>query len=74
VGLYTDSPECVLALCVDEKSQIRALNRSQRVLPMLPKMAARMTHDYTRHRTASLFAALEVARGIGALLSASSSP
>jgi transposase len=50
-------------LCVDEKSQIQALNRTQRVLPMRPGRPARMTHDYTRHGTTALFAALEVASG-----------
>jgi transposase len=50
-------------LCVDEKSQIQALNRTQPALPMWPGLPARMTHDYTRHGTTSLFAALEVASG-----------
>jgi transposase len=63
VGLHVDPPERALVLCVDEKSQIQALNRTQRVLPMWPGLAARMTHDYTRHGTTSLFAALEVASG-----------
>jgi hypothetical protein len=48
---------------VDEKAQIQALNRTQRLLPMWPGLPARRTHDYTRHGTTSLFAALEVARG-----------
>jgi transposase len=63
VGLYLDPPERALVLCVDEKSQIQALNRTQPALPMWPRLPARMTHDYTRHGTTSLFAALEVASG-----------
>ena len=63
VGLYLDPPERALVLCVDEKSQIQALNRTQPALPMWPGFPARMTHDYTRHGTTSLFAALEVASG-----------
>ena len=63
VGLYLDPPERALVLCVDEKSQIQALNRTQRALPMWPGLPARMTHDYTRHGTTSLFAALEVTSG-----------
>jgi transposase len=63
VGLYLDPPERALILCVDEKSQIQALDRTQPMLPMRPGLPARMTHDYTRHGTTSLFAALEVASG-----------
>jgi transposase len=63
VGLYLDPPERALVLCVDEKSQIQALNRTQPALPMWPGLPARMTHDYMRHGTTSLFAALEVASG-----------
>lgn len=63
VGLYLDPPERALVLCVDEKSQIQALNRTQPILPMRPGLPARMTHDYKRHGTTSLFAALEVASG-----------
>lgn len=63
VGLYLDPPERALVLCVDEKSQIQALDRTQRLLPMWPGLPARRTHDYTRHGTTSLFAALEVATG-----------
>jgi hypothetical protein len=62
-GLYLDPPERALVLCVDEKSQIQALNRTQPALPMWPGLPTRMTHDYTRHGTTSLFAALEVASG-----------
>ena len=63
VGLYLDPPERALVLCVDEKSQIQALNRTQPILPMRPGLPARMTHDYRRNGTTSLFAALEVASG-----------
>jgi len=63
VGLYIDPPERAMVLCVDEKSQIQALNRTQPLLPMRPGLPARMTHDYQRHGTTSLFAALEVASG-----------
>ncbi len=63
VGLYLDPPERALVLCVDEKSQIQALNRSAPLLPLRPGIPAQMTHDYQRHGTTSLFAALEVASG-----------
>jgi transposase len=63
VGLYLDPPERALVLCVDEKSQIQALDRSQPVLPMMPGMPERRTHDYVRNGTSSLFAALDVATG-----------
>lgn len=63
VGLYLDPPERALVLCVDEKSQIQALNRTQPILPMRPGLPARMTHDYKRNGTTSLFAALEVTTG-----------
>jgi transposase len=63
VGLYVDPPERALVLCVDEKSQIQALNRTQPILPLRPGIPARMTHDYQRNGTTSLFAALEVASG-----------
>ena len=65
VGLYMDPPEQTRAvvLCVDEKSQVQALDRSQPILPMRPGQAERRTHDYYRHGTTSLFAALEVATG-----------
>src|SRR5262249_7283689 len=61
VGLYMTPPEKALVLCVDEKSQIQALDRTQPVLPMRPGQAERRSHDYTRHGTLSLFAALDVA-------------
>jgi transposase len=63
VGLYLDPPERALVLCVDEKSQIQALDRTQPLLPMRPGQPERRTHDYVRHGTTSLFAALEVATG-----------
>jgi len=63
VGLYLDPPERALVLCVDEKSQIQALDRTQPLLPMRPGQPERRTHDYVRHGTTSLFAALEVVSG-----------
>jgi transposase len=63
VGLYLDPPERALVLCVDEKSQIQALDRSAPSLPILPTTPARRAHDYVRHGTANLFAALDVASG-----------
>src|SRR3984885_5790391 len=63
VGLYLAPPERALVLCVDEKSQIQALDRPQPLLPMRPGQIERRTRDYTRHRTLSLFAALDVATG-----------
>jgi transposase len=69
VGLYCDPPERALVLCVDEKSGIQALDRSAPVLPMMPGMPERRTHDYARSGTTTLFAALDVANGtvIGSL-------
>jgi transposase len=63
VGLYLDPPANALVLCVDEKTQVQALERSQPVLPLRPGQVERHTHDYYRHGTLSLFAALEVATG-----------
>src|SRR5881628_1534981 len=63
VGLYLDPPDKALVLCVDEKSQIQALDRSQPVLPMRPGQIERRTHDYTRHGTTTLFAALNAKSG-----------
>lgn len=63
VGLYLKPPERALVLCVDEKSQIQAIDRSQPVFPMLPGTPERRTHDYIRHGTTSLFAALDVSTG-----------
>lgn len=63
VGLYMDPPKGALVLCVDEKTQIQALDRTQPTLPMKPGKASRWTHDYKRHGTTSLYAALEIASG-----------
>jgi transposase len=63
VGLYMNPPEHAIVLCVDEKSQVQALDRTQPLLPMLPGQCERRTHDYERHGTTSLFAALDVATG-----------
>ena len=63
VGLYMTPPDRALVLCVDEKSQIQALDRSQPMLPMRPGQPARRSHDYIRHGTTSLFAALDIATG-----------
>lgn len=63
VGLYLSPPERAVVLCVDEKSQVQALDRTQPLLPMRPGQAERHTHDYTRHGTTSLFAALDVKAG-----------
>lgn len=64
VGLYLNPPERAVVLCVDEKSQVQALNRTQPILPLAPGVPARQTHDYQRHGVTSLFAALDVASGI----------
>jgi transposase len=63
VGLYMAPPERAVVLCLDEKSQIQALDRTQPLLPMRPGQPERRSHDYTRHGTLSLFAALETATG-----------
>jgi len=63
VGLYHDPPERAVVLCVDEKSQMQALDRSQPVMPMMPGMPERRSHDYARHGVTSLFAAFNVADG-----------
>ena len=63
VGLYLAPPDRALVLCVDEKSQIQALDRSQPLLPMRPGQAERRSHDDKRHGTTSLFAALDIATG-----------
>jgi hypothetical protein len=62
-GLYLDPPEKALVLAVDEKSQIQALDRTAPCLPILPTTPARMTHDYVRIGTTSLFAAMDIASG-----------
>lgn len=63
VGLYLDPPARALVLCVDEKSQLQALDRTQPLLPMKPGQVERHTHDYVRHGTVSLFAALDAKTG-----------
>lgn len=63
VGLYLDPPDKALVLCVDEKSQIQALERTQPLLPLRPGLPACRTHDYVRHGTTTLFAALDAATG-----------
>ena len=63
VGLYLAPPENAIVLCVDEKSQIQALDRTAPMLPMQPGLTERRTHDYRRHGTSTLFAALEIATG-----------
>ena len=63
VGLYLNPPEHAIVLCVDEKSQVQALDRTQPLLPLQPGQSERRTHDYVRHGTTSLFAALNVATG-----------
>src|SRR5438046_5567633 len=60
VRLYMNPPEHAVVLCVDEKAQIQALDRTQPLLPMRPGQVERRTHDYTRHGTTSLFAALDL--------------
>jgi transposase len=69
VGLYLDPPERAVVLCVEEKSQIQALDRTQPILPMQPGLPERATHDYKRHGTSSLYAALDLSTGqvIGSL-------
>ncbi|SDP94163.1 Transposase [Paracidovorax cattleyae] len=63
VGLYLDPPLMAMVLCVDEKSQIQALDRTQPILPLAPGIPERRTHDYERHGTTTLFAALDIATG-----------
>jgi transposase len=63
VGLYLNPPDAAVVLCVDEKSQIQALDRSAPVFPLLPGTPERRTHDYVRHGTTNLYAALDVASG-----------
>ncbi len=63
VGLYLNPPEKAIVLCIDEKTQVQALDRTSPILPMRPGLPAKATHDYVRHGTTSLFAALEVATG-----------
>lgn len=63
VGLYLNPPERAVVLCLDEKSQVQALDRTRPILPLRPGIPERQTHDYIRHGTTSLFAALDVASG-----------
>jgi len=63
IGLYINPPEAAVVLCVDEKSQVQALARSQPALPMMPGMPEKRTHDYLRHGTTSLFAAFNIDDG-----------
>ena len=64
IGLYLNPPQNAIVLCVDEKSQIQALNRTQPILPVRPGLPERATHDYKRNGTTTLFAALEIATGM----------
>src|SRR6202140_2896470 len=63
VGLYLNPPERALVLCADEKSQIQALDRTQKSLPMYPGRCGTLTHDYKRNGTTSLFAAIDMLEG-----------
>jgi transposase len=63
VGLYLNPPEAAMVLCVDEKTSVQALDRTAPILPRLPGVPERATHDYTRHGTTNLYAALDVASG-----------
>ena len=63
VGLYLDPPDRALVLCVDEKSQIQALDRPAPILPLRPGLPERQTHDYKRHGTTTLFAAFNILNG-----------
>jgi transposase len=64
VGLYFNPPERAVVLCVDEKTQVQALDRTQPIFPMLPGVPARRSHDYVRHGTIDLYAALDLASGV----------
>ena len=75
VGLYLHPPDHALVLCVDEKSQIQALDRTQPLLPMRPGQIERRTHDYERHGTTSLFAALDTPpAGLSAAATSATAP
>jgi transposase len=63
VGLYLNPPDKAVVLCVDEKSQVQALDRTAPILPIMPGVPEKQSHDYVRHGTTTLFAALEVATG-----------
>jgi hypothetical protein len=73
VGLYLNSPEKAIVLCADEKSSVQALDRTLASLPMIPGRAQTMTHDYKRHGTTTLFAALDVLTVIRSLWSSCAS-
>ena len=64
VGMYLNPPDRAIILCVDEKSQVQALNRTEPILPLAPGVPARQSHDYERHGVTSLFAAMDVASGV----------
>jgi hypothetical protein len=64
VGWYLNPPDRAIVLCLDEKSQVLALNRTQSILPLAPGVPARQSHDYERHGIISLFAAMAVASGV----------
>jgi transposase len=64
VGLYLNPPDRAIVLCLDEKSQVQALNRTEPILPLAPGVPARQSHDYQRHGVTSLFAAMDVASGV----------
>ncbi len=63
VGLYLNPPDKAVVVCIDEKTQVQAVDRTAPILPMRPRLPEKATHDYIRHGTTSLFAALEVATG-----------
>src|SRR5204863_1665423 len=63
VGLYLNPPDAAVVLCVDEKTQVQALDRSAPILPLMPGVPERRTHDYVRNGTTNLYAALDVASG-----------
>ncbi len=62
-GLYLNPPDAAVVLCVDEKTQVQALDRTAPMLPMMPNVPTRQTHDYIRHGTTNLYAAIDVASG-----------
>jgi len=64
VGLYLNPPDRAVVVCLDEKSQVQALNRKEPILPLAPGLPARQSHDYERHGVTSLFAAMDVASGV----------
>jgi transposase len=64
VGLYLNPPDRAMVVCLDEKSQVQALNRTEPILPLAPGVPARQSHDYERHGVTSLFAAMDVASGV----------